>query len=67
MKTIQYTEDLCSTHVPLTSCYKLPGEFKMLDGIINDMKRGGIDFALVEGDTPYEVSVWRTRKGYLVE
>ena len=42
---------------PVTTPFALPGEQAMLDGVIADMKRGGIEFVLVEKGPGIEL--WR--------
>jgi len=42
---------------PLTSLIAVPGEVWILEGIISDLRRGGIDYCLVSVPGGYEI--WR--------
>jgi hypothetical protein len=57
MQTITPGQARRSGYRPITTGYRLPQEQWMLDNVIADMRRGGIDHQLVDGEIGPEV--WR--------
>ena len=62
MRTIEITEEAANAlrYTRLTNPYTLPGEQWMVDNVCADMRRGGIDHAIVRDRNT--VTVWRKTK-----